>query len=122
MESLNIIKKIKDIRIEKKISVEDIAQKLDISTNAYRKIEMNYTKLTIDRLYEISKIIDVEISRLLDIETTEIYNQENKDSSTGYLQKIEHFYQENKETTEKLITSKDEQIALLKEMLSKFMK
>jgi len=36
-----------------------------------------------------------------------------------YQQKIENFYQENKEVYEKLIASKDEQIVFLKELLGK---
>ncbi|GEM54012.1 hypothetical protein B0A58_03545 [Flavobacterium branchiophilum NBRC 15030 = ATCC 35035] len=103
MESNIIAKKIKEIRLEKKISVEDIAVALNISANAYRKIEMNYTKLTIDRLYDISKILEVSTAQLLDIATKEVYKQENKDNATGYLQKIEHFYHENKEQHEKMI-------------------
>ena len=34
-------------------------------------------------------------------------------------QKIENFYQENKEVYEKLLQSKDEQIALLKQIVGK---
>jgi len=119
MESTDIIKKIKEIRIEKKKTIEDIALSFDISANAYRKIEMNYTKLTIDRLYKISKILEVEISELLGIETKEVYNQENKDNATGYLQKIEHFYQDNKETYEKLIATQQSEIQFLRELLAK---
>ena len=119
MESIDVIKKIKDIRVAKKKSIEDIALSLAISANAYRKIEMNYTKLTIDRLYEISKILEVEISELLGIETKEVYNQENKDNATGYLQKIEHFYQDNKEITQKLIETQQSEIQFLRELLAK---
>jgi len=46
-----------------------------------------------------------------------LFHQVNNENSTGYQQKIEHFYQENKEVYEKLLQSKDAQIALLKQML-----
>jgi len=48
-----------------------------------------------------------------------VFQQTNHDSATGYQQKIENFYQENKEVYEKLLQSKEEQIALLKKMTEK---
>jgi len=53
---------------------------------------------------------------LLEIDK-EVFQQTNSESATGYQQKIENFYQENKEVYEKLLQSKEEQVGLLKKML-----
>jgi len=43
----------------------------------------------------------------------------NNESTNDYQQRIENFFQETKEVHEKLLQSKDEQIALLKSLLGK---
>lgn len=98
-------------------SLENMAYELGLSLSAYNKIEKQQTKLTVERLYIISIVLDVEISELLGINTKYQLNQTNKDSSTGYLQQIDNFHQENREVYEKLIQSKDEQIIMLKKMI-----
>jgi transcriptional regulator with XRE-family HTH domain len=66
-----------------------MANELSLTPAAYRKIETGETKLTLERLFQISEIL------------------------------IENFYQENKEVYEKLIAAKDEQIEFLKSLLEK---
>jgi hypothetical protein len=46
-----------------------------------------------------------------------IYNQTNNKGGIGYI--VETLHQENKEVYEKLIASKDDQIALLKSLLER---
>ena len=52
------------------------------------------------------------LSELLDIDDERMV-QNNYHNDTVYQQKIEHFYQENKEITEQLIRAKDELILQL---------
>jgi transcriptional regulator with XRE-family HTH domain len=104
----NILKNITIHRKEKGLSYENMAPELGLSIAAYRKIELGKTQLTVERLYQIAKILQVKIAILLDIQN-ESYHQEIKDKATGF-QKIENFYQENKETYEKLILAKQETI------------
>jgi len=112
----NVIKKITSVRLKKGFSFENMATELSITPAAYRKIETGETKLTVERLFKIAEIFDISLLELLEIEK-ELFHQVNNENSTGYQQKIEHFYQENKEVYEKLLQSKDAQIALLKQML-----
>jgi transcriptional regulator with XRE-family HTH domain len=114
-----VINKIREIRKDKGYSHEYMAHLLGISQVAYSKIEKNETKLTVDRLFKIAEILDVKVGDVLDIHPTNQFNQINRESSTGYLQhqEIQNMYHDNKEVYEKLITSKDEQIALLKSLL-----
>lgn len=115
-----IINKIRDIRKNKGYSHEYMAHLLDISQVAYSKIEKNETKLTVERLFKIAEILEAKIEDVLDIKADKIYNQNNNESGTfvGH-QEIQNMYQDNKEVYEKLIASKDEQIALLKSLLQK---
>jgi hypothetical protein len=77
-----------------------------------------YLLLTLERLFQISEILDSPLSDLLEIGDN-IFQQTNKENATGYQyqQKIKHFYQDNKDIYEKLLQAKDEQMTLLKSML-----
>jgi transcriptional regulator with XRE-family HTH domain len=44
---------------------EYLAAKLDISQNAYSKIELGYTKITLERLFQIAEILEVDSFELL---------------------------------------------------------
>ena len=111
-----IINKIREIRKDRGYSHEYMAHLLDISQVAYSKIEKNETKLTVERLFKIAEILEAKIEDILDIKADKVYKQDLKDNSIGH-QEIQNMYQDNKEVYEKLIASKDEQIALLKSLL-----
>ena len=113
-----IINKIREIRKDRGYSHEYMAHLLDISQVAYSKIEKNETKLTVERLFKIAEILEAKIEDILDIKADKVYKQDLKDNSIGH-QEIQNMYQDNKEVYEKLIASKDEQIALLKSLLDK---
>ena len=44
---------------------EYLAAKLNISQNAYSKIELGYTKITVERLFQIAEILDTELMELI---------------------------------------------------------
>ncbi len=120
-----VSKKIKDFRKKKGFSYENMAQELNMSTAAYRKIEMNITKLTVERLFNIAEILETTIGELLDIQPKNQLHQVNQDNATGYLQQIENFHQENKEKFEKIealyearLKDKDLIIAQLQEIIA----
>jgi transcriptional regulator with XRE-family HTH domain len=46
---------------------EYLAAKLDISQNAYSKIELGYTKITVERLFQIADVLGFEVSELIDV-------------------------------------------------------
>ena len=111
-----VVEKIAAERRRKGLSYENIADDLSITPAAYRKIETGETKLTVERLFRISDILKMPLPDLLEI-SNGVFNQNNHESTTGYQQKVENFYNENKEVYEKLLQSKDEQIALLKKRI-----
>ena len=117
MEIEKIIERISQHRTKKGYTYENMAHELNLTPAAYRKIETGETKLTVERLFRISDILDLPIADFLDFQTSKIYKQEFKDNAVNY-QEFQNLYQENKEVYQQLLNSKDEQIALLKEMLS----
>ena len=114
MEIAQVIERIVLGRNKKGDTYENMAVELDLTTAAYRKIETGETKLTLERLFKISDILEVPVGELLAIEKS-VNQQVNNGNSNVYNQKIDHFYQENREITEQLIKAKDELIAQLKQ-------
>ena len=125
MEVEKILEKITQKRSQKGYTYENMADDLGLTPSGYRKIEKGETKLSVEKMFQISTVLDIPINELLDIGENWIQNNSyNKDSSIS-AKKIEHFYQENKEMLEKLIASyearlkdKEEQIELLKTFIS----
>jgi transcriptional regulator with XRE-family HTH domain len=46
---------------------EYLAAKLAISQNAYSKIELGYTKITVERLFQIAEVLGFEVAELIDV-------------------------------------------------------
>ena len=118
-----ISKNIRKYRELKGYSQEYMAHELHINQASYAKIENSSTKLSVERLFEISKLLETDVSELLDLKKQTIYNQDLKEYSVGH-QEVQNLYQDNKEITAKLIDSyearlreKDDHIAFLQAML-----
>lgn len=109
-----IIKKIAEIRSKKGFSYENMAHDLDLSTSAYRKIETGETKLTVERLVDISKILETPLNELLETESQKNFNQENKDNAYGFQGFNDNIFNEYSEVSKKLITTYEQQIKELK--------
>lgn len=113
----NVINKIVQERTKKGYSYENMAEELHLSVPAYRKLEIGETKLSVERLFQISMVLEIPVGELLDLEKQQMV-QNNYHNDAVYQQKIEHFYQENKEITELLIKSKDDLIAQLQKEIA----
>ena len=61
-----ITQNIRNIREQKSYSQEYMAMRMGVSQNAYSKIELSNSKLTVSRLIEIADILEVHIFELLD--------------------------------------------------------
>lgn len=59
---------IRKIREYRNYTQDYLAAKLKISQNAYSKIELGYSKITIDRLIQIAIILEVEVMQLICID------------------------------------------------------
>ena len=112
MEMEKIIEKIAQFRNRKGYTYENMADELDLTTAAYRKIETGETKLSVERLFRISNILETPVNELLDLDKNH-FIQNNYNSESVISQRIENFYQENKEITSELIKAKDQLITQL---------
>lgn len=112
MEIEKIIAKIAQQRNKKGYTYENMADELELTPAAYRKIETGETKLTIERLFRISSILETPVSEFLELDNAHL-QQNNYNNVNVYQQKIEYFYQENKEITDQLIKAKDRLIEQL---------
>jgi transcriptional regulator with XRE-family HTH domain len=56
------IRKIRDFR---NYTQDYLAAKIGISQNAYSKIELGYSKITVDRMFQIAAILEVEVTDVL---------------------------------------------------------
>lgn len=65
LKTKNVAGNIRKIREYRDYTQDYLAAKLKISQNAYSKIELGYSKLTIDRLFQIAEILEVEVTHLL---------------------------------------------------------
>lgn len=90
---LQVGAKIKKLRDLKGLTQTEMAEKLHLSLNAYGKVEREETELSINRLQEIAKILEVKLHDLLDFdENRVVFNQTqtNNENATAIA------YQESK--------------------------
>lgn len=68
---------IRKIREYRNYSQQYVANKLSISQNAYSKIELFQSSITLNRLFQIAVILDVEVKHLLQVEhlTEDMFNE-----------------------------------------------
>ena len=96
---------------------QHLADKLDISQNAYSKIENGTTKLTIDRLEQIANLLDVPIESVLSNEK-QVFNLENH---AKFYDHIKNIYEESKEILQQQIDSQKQQVVFLQSQNEKLM-
>ena len=88
-ETSQVGQKIKKLRELRNYTQEHMAKKLELSLNGYGKIEREETELTLNRLTEIAKILEVKVFDLLGFDENKIFfNQTSHDSSTGWAANI----------------------------------
>lgn len=110
-----ILTNIQEARKAKGYTLENMADELSITHSAYRKIENNQSKLTVERLMQIAIILDTSASELLNEAQSRVYHQNNTENVTviGH-QEFENYYQDNKELAQNHVADLREEIAYLK--------
>ena len=63
---------IKNKRIYRNYTQEYLALKLHISQNAYSKIELGYTKITLERLFQIADILEFDVVDFINSDKSEL--------------------------------------------------
>lgn len=110
---------IRKARERKGFSQEYMANVLEISQASYARLENEDTKITVDRLKRIAKILEMNIIDFFEVDKISIQTQNNTDGAFGNGSYIHNLHIENKEIYENLLKSKDEQIALLTKIIEK---
>ena len=67
MEVEKILEKITQKRSQKGYTYENMADDLGLTPSGYRKIEKGETKLSVEKMLQISTVLDIPINELLDI-------------------------------------------------------
>lgn len=114
-------KNIRKFRELKGYSQEYMANEMELTQASYAKLESNSTKISVERLFTIAKLLETDVADILELNKQTIYHQDIKEHSIGH-QEVQNLHQDNKEVYEKLLQSKDEQIALFKSLLSQYIK
>ncbi len=74
---MDLPKKLKFIRLVKNWTQEDIAEKLDISTHAYAKIERGETDVNFSRLQQIAQVMEIGLSQLFGLDEKNVISGDN---------------------------------------------
>jgi transcriptional regulator with XRE-family HTH domain len=77
LRAKNVAANIRKIREHRNYTQEYLAAKLKISQNAYSKIELGYTKITVDRLFHIADILETDPVDILNSENAELLHIAN---------------------------------------------
>ncbi|RYD80930.1 MAG: XRE family transcriptional regulator [Sphingobacteriales bacterium] len=83
LKTKNVAGNIRKIREYRDYTQDYLAAKLKISQNAYSKIELGYSKLTIERLFQIASILEVDVTRLLTLEHAELIRTISSEEETA---------------------------------------
>lgn len=87
LKTKNVARNIRKIREYRDYTQDYLAAKLKISQNAYSKIELSYSKLTIERLFQVAEILNIEATQLLTLDHSEliknISSEEKKTNMTS---------------------------------------
>ncbi len=107
----DVLERIKSIRKQRGFSHEYVAHELNISQAAYSKLEKNETKLTVERLFQLSEILEAPVNEILNAKANNVFHQNNNNTGTFIgNQEVQNLYQENKEKTDKIIELYDAQL------------
>lgn len=56
---------IRKLREYRNYTQDYLAAKMSISQNAYSKIELGYSRITLDRLLQIATVLEVDVTKLI---------------------------------------------------------
>ncbi len=109
--------KVKKIREIKGLTQEDLAQKLNITSQAYSKLERNKTKMDEDRLEQIAENLGVSVDMIRAFEPNSLFI--NSLHAIGDNAKTVINHNENQQLIEIISKAKDEIIAQQKDTITR---
>ena len=109
--------KIRTIRTLRGFSQDYMAEQLGVAQNTYSKYENNGDKLPFETLQKIATVLGVSITDLTS-NTPIIINNQSANQGTQGIGHVENLITGQKELFERIIASKDEELNILKEVIS----
>lgn len=121
IEVEKVVKRIIDVRKDKGLSLEYVAEKINLSTSAYYKIENLETKLTLEKFLDITNALEVTVAELLKIKVEHYNSQKVGEHGVGhqYNGEIKALYNENSEISKNYINTLLDEINFLKQIIVK---
>ncbi|MFU2089823.1 helix-turn-helix domain-containing protein [Avibacterium avium] len=123
---MKVNEKIRKIREAKEWSQEQMAAKMNMSLNGYAKIERGETKLHLEKLEQVARILDIDVVNLIspddknvclqigdNIHLSPVYQGHNDQSLLIEIEKLKL----SLSYSQQIIAQKDEEIRVLKEMI-----
>jgi transcriptional regulator with XRE-family HTH domain len=104
----------------KGFSQDYVAKQLDVTQQAYSQMEKNPDSMTLKRLKDLCKVLDVELIALLDEDNVYVqqnFHQQGGNAATKMI--ISTGSDENKQLYERLLSEQKEEILFLREQISK---
>jgi len=71
-QAKTIASNIRKLREYRDYTQDYLAAKLNISQNAYSKIELGYSRITLERFFLISTVLEIDPADLITMETEEL--------------------------------------------------
>ena len=71
-QAKTIASNIRKLREYRDYTQDYLAAKLNISQNAYSKIELGYSRITLERLFVISSVLEIKPADLISMEREEL--------------------------------------------------
>lgn len=118
---MKVTEKLKQLREQNQWSQEDMAEKMQIASSSYAKLERGETRITLDRLEQFAEIFNVDITKLIQSDGGFNY-QISENHSTNYynsdasqeIEKLQLIISHKDE----LLIQKDKEIAALQEVVA----
>ena len=79
---MSIGKNIKQLRELRNYTQSYMAEALNISIGGYSKIERDETEITLNRLGQIAKVLEIDIETILRFDSKNIFNQTHNKTAT----------------------------------------
>ncbi len=83
---MNVGYKIKQLRELRNYTQSYVAEQLNISVSGYGKIERNETDISLNRLMQISKILETDFNTILNFDKQNIFNLQHNNVANAIVQ------------------------------------
>ncbi|OOF78613.1 transcriptional regulator [Rodentibacter caecimuris] len=121
---MNVNEKIRMVREINHWSQEEMAEKMNMSTNGYAKIERGETKLSLHKLEQIANIFNIDVLELMNMDGKGVLFLMNENANnTNYYGNNENLTAEIEKLKliithkDEILVQKNEEISALKEII-----